>query len=62
MAQAAAQAPGLGTQVASAAITGATSIVTNPTVVSLAAAAYGVNKTKDTVAKLIDDYMKVKDY
>lgn len=56
VAQAASQGPGLGAQVASSAITGATSIVTNPTVVSLAAAAYGANKVKNTVTNLIDDY------
>lgn len=56
VAQAASQGPGLGAQVASSAITGATSIVTNPTVISLAAAAYGANKVKNTVTNLIDDY------
>ena len=60
VAQAASQGPGLGTQVASSAITGATNIVTNPTVISLAATAYAANKAADTVTNLIDDYKDAK--
>lgn len=60
VAQAASKGPGLGTQVASSAITGATNIVTNPTVISLAATAYAANKAADTVTNLIDDYKDAK--
>ena len=60
--QAALQGPGLGTQVASTAIMGATNIVTNPTVVSLAAAAYGANKAKNAVTDLVRDYNKLQDF
>ena len=56
VAQAAQKGPGIGTQVASSAISGATSIVTNPTVVSLAATAYAANKA----VALVDDYKKTK--
>ena len=48
--------PGIGTQIASTAIAGAGNIITNPTILSIAAGAYGVNKAADTVTELIDGY------
>ena len=62
VAQAAAQGPGLAHQVASTAIVNATSLVTNPTVVSLAAAAYGAKKAGNAVNTMIQDYKKLQDF
>jgi len=47
---------GVGSQIASSAISGATNIVTNPTVISLAAAAYGAKEVSDTISKTVKDY------
>lgn len=52
--------PGIGAQVASSAISGATSIVTNPTVISIAAGAYGLNKVKNTVGGWLDDWDNIQ--
>ena len=62
VAQAASQGPGLAHQVASTAIVNATSLVTNPTVVSLAAAAYGAKKAGNAVNTMIQDYKKLQDF
>ena len=52
--------PGIGAQVASSAISGATSIVTNPTVISIAAGAYGLNKVRKTVGGWLDDWDNIE--
>lgn len=45
---------------ASSAISGATSIVTNPTVISIAAGAYGLNQARKTVGGWLDDWDNIQ--
>lgn len=60
VAQAANQGPGIGAQVASSSISGATSIVTNPTVISLAAGAVAANKVADITNNVINAHNQTK--
>lgn len=60
VAQAANQGPGIGAQVASSSISGATSIVTNPTVISLAAGAVAANKVADITNNVITAHNQTK--
>lgn len=52
--------PGIGTAIASTAIAGAGSILTNPSVIGLAAGAYGLNKMGNDVKDLVVGYQQLR--
>lgn len=52
--------PTIGREVASAAITGTTNIITNPTVIGLAAAAVGAGAASGSIKKVVDDFQNLQ--